>query len=417
MVQKTKLLVQVGGLAATFAVTKLMGLPTSLCIVITATVGVAIFELFHTKTVWATIIGLFALSVYYASQSSMRHLLHTFAHEGEGMISLYFLLIGGALLAKYVLPRTHIAPVLSRALPSDRYLPIAIYILGFAISWINPVLGVGFMLTLIKYEYKSYDPLLIVGSVFVANTAAASSPFSDVGATLVANHIPFPSTWEFTLPFTIACGLIATIWSKRQTSPASDSFKQRLNLKETSIFIALVAGIILSQKLTGYLWAGMGVIILYVVTFYPKATDGRGKRNDKELLKVERRHLYTTLKELAIGFAFLPILVLLWGCVQAEVPALFGEFTTFKEYLLAPASGCFDNVALTVGIIKENVHWAAAITGLCIGGSLLSFSSAAAAAMNERAKVALPSWFLAAIPFFVAYSTMWWAWRTIIALI
>jgi hypothetical protein len=392
----------------------LAGLSLQLAITISATVGVAIFELLHVRTVWPTLIGLGGLIVLYVINNNVHHLTEVLHHEYQGMVSLFLLLVGGSLMASYILPHTRLIPVISHILPSERFLPLAIYVIGGGFSYISPVMGAVFMLTLINYEYKSNNGLIVLGAVFVANAIAAMSPLSDVGSVLVANGIGMPATWKFVVPFVIICGLLASFYGKQTTTQASDKFKQKLNLRETGMLVILIIALVVGQKVTGYVWPGMLAIIIYIFVHYPKKTDSHGSIKSINSLAKERKHLWKDLLASSMGFSFLPVLVLLWGCVQADVPSLFGQFDAFKTYLLAPASGCFDNVALTVGILKESVNWFMAILGLCIGGSMLPFSSAASAAMNEKAKLSMGKWFVSAIPFFVVYTIMWWITQAVI---
>lgn len=403
-------LILAGILATSFMLCSVIGsLPIQLGIVITATVGVAAFEIFHVRTFWATIIGLTALVLYYTQTSNMPHLLEVLHHEGVGMISLFLLLIGGSLMAAYIIPHTRLIPVISRALPSERYLPVGIYIIGAMFSYISPVIGATFMLTLIKYEYRSHNGSIVLGAVFVANAMAAMSPMSDVGSVLVAHGIQMPQTWTFVIPFVIFCGAVAAIIGKQEPKSASDRFHQVINMKETFMLILLIIALVAGQKITGYVWPGMTLTLLYILIHYPKKVDEKSHKKQPELIKVEKEHLKKNIISGLLSFLFLPLLVLLWGCVQEDVPTLFGAFNTGKTYLLAPASGCFDNVALTIGIIHEKVRWFLAILGLCIGGSLLPFASAASAATHEKAKLSVKEWVGSAAPFFLLYSAMWWA--------
>ena len=396
-------------LALSFILCFIVGsLPIQLSIVISATIGVAAFEIFHVKTFWATIFGLISLVLYYIQTDNLPHLLEVLHHEGVGMISLYLLLVGGSLMAGYIIPHTRLIPVISRALPNERYLPIGIYIIGAGFSYISPVIGATFMLTLIRYEYKSYNGIIVLGAVFVANAMAAMSPMSDVGSVLVSHGIAMPSTWTFVLPFVLLCGALAAKIGKQTATSASDRFHQVINTKETFMLLLLIVVLIIGQRVTGYVWPGMSLTLLYILFHYPKKVDEKSHTKDKELIKVEKEHLQRNVKSGLLSFLFLPLLVLLWGCVQKDVPTLFGAFNSWKTYLLAPASGCFDNVALTIGIIHEKVAWFLAILGLCIGGSLLPFASAASAASHEKVKLHIKEWLSSAIPFFLLYSAMWW---------
>lgn len=388
---KMKKVISATILAVVATICHLSGLPVPMTIAITATVGVAVLEIFHFPTVIAAAGGVAGLVFYYANHN-FEHFAHTLNHEMVGMIALYLLLIGGTLMANYLIPRTNLVPVISRALPSEKFLPIAIYFVGLAVSYLNPVIGVLFMITLIRYEYSKVDPLTILGAVVTANAGAAMSPMSDVGAVLVANGIAMPSTWSFVLPFVALCGVVVSVFGRNTITDASSKFRQKLNLGNTGVFVGIMFATVVGQQITGFVWPGMLLAVVYCLYMYYKV-EGFGEK----------------LKSAMIGFSFLPLLVLIWATVREFVPMLFGEFTAPKIYALSPASTCFDNVALCVSVIKESLPWYFAVLGLCIGGSFLPFSSAASAAANEGEKLTVWAWFKAGLLFNLLYTVMWWA--------
>lgn len=368
-----------------FAPIHVLGIDFEFFLFAATLVGIAVF---HHKTLQVAVTGLAAVLLYKLLFTEFNFISHT-VHEAHGLLNLFGLLIGFAILAK-IFEHSGVPAKLPHYLPDDWKGPFVLLIIVFILSaFLDSIaavmIGGGMAHTMFR---KRVHIAYIVGIVAASNAGGSGSVLGNITTTMMwvegVAAIDVMHAYGAAIPALIISGIPASIMQDKFQPILKDEIAGvRISWKRIGVSFMIIAGAITANVLIDFpavgVWAGILIGSLIVQSEWS-----------------EGKHALS-------GSAFLMSLVFTASMMPVEqLPAASWQ-TAFG---LGFISSVFDNIPLTkLALTQGGYDWGVLAFTVGYGGSMIWFGSSAGVAISNMFEEvrSVRHWFLNAWHVIIAY--------------